>query len=145
MKKVKRIVLGLWIAMTVVVLALVFVFFAISKGIIGYLPDTSELENPEYQYASQVISADGEVMGTFSLRENRILLKFEEIPEHLINALVATEDVRFYEHSGIDSKSLMRVAFKSILMPFLWRVCRMSFLPTKYWSSVSEWQILWDL
>ena len=116
MKKVKRIVLGLWIAMAVVVLALVFVFFAISKGIIGYLPDTSELENPEYQYASQVISADGEVMGTFSLRENRILLKFEEIPEHLINALVATEDVRFYEHSGIDSKSLMRVAFKSILM-----------------------------
>ena len=117
MKKTKRVLLVLWCLLAIGVFAVVFLFFAISRGWVGYVPDTSELENPQYKYASQIISADGKEMGTWSYsKENRVRVEFDDIPSHLIEALVATEDVRFYEHSGIDGKSLLRVIVKSVIL-----------------------------
>ena len=116
MKKIKDTLIVMWSILAAVMFAIVFLFVSIIKGWSGYLPDTSELENPEYLYASQLITADGKEMGTWSLRENRIRVEFKDIPQNLIDALVATEDVRYYEHSGIDAQSLLRVGFKSILL-----------------------------
>ena len=117
MKKTKRVLVVLWCLLAMGVFAVAFLFYAISRGWAGYVPDTSELENPQYKYASQVISADGKEMGTWSYsKENRVRVEFDDIPSHLIEALVATEDVRFYDHSGIDGKSLLRVIVKSVIL-----------------------------
>lgn len=107
----------LWSLLILGFLAVASLFFAISRGWLGYVPDTSELENPQYKYASQIISADGKEMGTWSYsKENRVRVEFEDIPQYLIEALIATEDVRYYDHSGIDGKSLLRVIVKSVIL-----------------------------
>lgn len=117
MKKLKKVLVVMWIIVVVAILAIAFLFFSISRGWTGYVPDTSQIENPQYKYASQVISADGVEMGTWSMeKENRVRVEFKDIPRSLINALIATEDVRYYDHSGIDAPSLMRVIVKSILL-----------------------------
>ena len=117
MKKTKRVLVAMWSLLAIAVLAVVLLFYAISHGWVGYVPDISELENPQYKYASQIISADGKEMGTWSYsKENRVRVEFDSIPKHLVNALVATEDVRFYEHSGIDGNSLLRVIIKSLIL-----------------------------
>ena len=115
---IKRILIGLWVFIGVVVLGVTSLFVAISNGWIGYLPDTSELENPNYKFASQVLSSDGKEMGTWSYsKENRVFVDYKDISPYLIDALIATEDVRFHDHSGIDAKSLLRAIIKSgILM-----------------------------
>ena len=76
------------------------------------MPPIEELENPISKYASQVISSDNVLLGTWSLNENRLFASREEIAPSLLQALVATEDKRFYEHSGIDIKSLARAIVK---------------------------------
>lgn len=78
-------------------------FLFTSWGIFGSMPSFEELENPESNLATEIISADGVVIGKF-FNENRTPVKYEDLPKHLVNALVATEDERFYEHSGIDGK-----------------------------------------
>lgn len=85
---------------------LLFFLFA-SWGLFGSMPSFEELENPESNLATEIISADGVVIGKF-FNENRTPVKYEDLPKHLVNALVATEDERFYEHSGIDGKGTMR-------------------------------------
>lgn len=86
----------------------VFLFFlAASWGIFGSLPDETSLENPEKDLATQVFSVDGKVIGKF-FKENRTPVSFEDLPDHLVNALIATEDVRFYDHSGIDARGTVR-------------------------------------
>lgn len=91
------------------VLLLVATLLAMSAGIIGYVPDIEELENPQNKFATEIISADNEVLGTFySGRDNRLRTTYDELSPNLINALLATEDIRFYKHSGIDSKALIR-------------------------------------
>lgn len=110
---IKKIIIALWALLVCGILSVVFVFYAIAKGWIGYMPDMSELENPSYKYAAQVISADGKVMGTWSYsKENRTLVEYNEISPNLIKALIATEDERFIEHSGIDARALMRAIIK---------------------------------
>ena len=110
---IKKIIIALWALLLCGILSVIFVFYAISKGWIGYMPDMSELENPSYKYAAQVISADGKVMGTWSYsKENRTLVEYNEISPNLIKALIATEDERFIEHSGIDARALMRAIIK---------------------------------
>ena len=79
------------------------------------IPSFSELENPESKLATQVLAEDGEILTTFHI-ENRSFVSYEELSPNLVNAAVATEDVRFYKHSGIDFKSLGRVAFKTLLL-----------------------------
>ena len=114
----KKILVFLWASMFAVVLLVAGLFFAISQGWIGYLPDINELQNPSYKFASQIISADGKTLGTWSYsKENRVFVDYKDISPNLIKALIATEDVRFANHSGIDAKSLMRAIVKSgILM-----------------------------
>ena len=92
-------------------IALFFVFLLASLGVFGKLPTFEELENPENNLATEVISIDGETLGKY-YRENRTPVKFTELPENLIHALIATEDERFYEHSGIDFQGTARAAIK---------------------------------
>lgn len=88
----------------------ILLFVCANFGLFGKMPSVQELENPEADLASEIISADGLLMGKF-YRENRSEVKYQEISPNAINALIATEDERFYEHSGIDAQALARVAF----------------------------------
>lgn len=81
----------------------------------GFMPDFARLENPQSNLASELITEDGELLGKYFI-ENRSYVDFEELAPHLVEALVTTEDVRYYRHSGIDLRSLMRVAVKSVLL-----------------------------
>ena len=83
-------------------------------GWIGFMPSFEQLENPKSNQATEVLSDDGQILGFIGI-ENRSNVTFDEISPNLINALVATEDVRFYKHSGIDSRSLFRVLFKTLI------------------------------
>lgn len=113
----KKFVCFLWSAIVVAVLAAALMFTAIWKGWIGYMPDMEELQNPIDRYATQVYSADGKVIGTWNMnKENRIHVGFNKMSTHLVEALVATEDVRFYDHSGVDFIALMRAIVKRGLL-----------------------------
>ncbi|MFT4576339.1 MAG: penicillin-binding protein 1A, partial [Polaribacter sp.] len=92
-------------------LLIVLLFILASWGAFGALPTFEELENPESNLATEIISSDGKTLGTYA-RENRKPIKFKELPDNLVNALIATEDVRFYEHSGIDFRGLARAISK---------------------------------
>lgn len=93
----------------------VFVFFwLISAGKLGFMPTFEELENPNNRFASEVYFADGPVMNKYFEKENRKYTEYREIPQSVIDALIATEDVRFYDHSGVDIRGLFRV-LKGIL------------------------------
>ena len=94
--------------------ALIF-FLVLLTGIFARIPSFEELENPDNKLATQVIAEDGEVLATFHI-ENRSYVSYDELPDNLVNAAVATEDERFYKHSGIDLKGLARVAVKTLLM-----------------------------
>jgi penicillin-binding protein 1A len=95
---------------------LLIIFILISKGRLGYMPDFEELENPNINLATQVISEDGVVLGSFYYKnQNRTFVDYEDLPRHLIDALIATEDIRFYKHAGIDARGLARVLFRTIL------------------------------
>lgn len=100
----------LWSLFLFGILSIVMIFLLASNGFFGEMPSFEELENPESNLATEVISADGVTIGKF-YRENRTPVKFKEIPENLIDALVATEDERFYDHSGIDARGTLRALF----------------------------------
>lgn len=113
----KKIIYILWSLLFLSVLAAVVVFTAIAKGWIGYMPPVEELENPTYKFATEIISSDGKTLGTWSLsKENRVFVGYEELSPNLVNALIATEDIRFAEHSGIDAKALFRAIIKRGLL-----------------------------
>ena len=108
-----------WISFAAFWVFLVLFFTMLSLGWLGFMPSFEELENPRSNLASEVWSADGEVLGYIGI-ENRSSLTYSEITDggknmNLINALVATEDVRFYDHAGIDARSLARVFFKTLV------------------------------
>ena len=110
----KKFIIGLWTAFALGLLAIFLYFFSVTKGWVGYVPDMSEIADPEYKFASQVFTADGVSMGTWSLsKENRVFVEYDSISPDLVRALIATEDVRFKEHSGIDAKSLVRAVVKT--------------------------------
>lgn len=109
----KRLMIFLWGLFFLSILALGGIFYLIDQGQIGYVPDIEELENPVDKYATQVFSSDGALLGTWSYsRSNRVFASYDELPPYLVQALIATEDERFYEHSGIDFKALFRAVFK---------------------------------
>ena len=97
-----------WICYFSVIGLLALFFLLISLGWIGYMPSFTELENPDANLATEVISADGELLGTYYL-ENRSNCKYKDLSQPLKDALIATEDSRFYKHSGVDAKALFRV------------------------------------
>ncbi len=115
---IRKVVKILWIFIALISLVCVFIFFSIAKGWIGYMPPVEDLENPNYKFATEVFSDDGKVLGTYSYsKENRVFVGYNDLSPNIINALIATEDVRFTEHSGIDAYALTRAVVKrGILM-----------------------------
>ena len=115
---IRNVVKILWIFIALISLVCVFIFFSIAKGWIGYMPPVEDLENPNYKFATEVFSEDGKVLGTYSYsKENRVFVGYNDLSPNIINALIATEDVRFAEHSGIDAYALTRAVVKrGILM-----------------------------
>ncbi len=100
-----------WGLFGVGILSIVLIFVFIWIGWIGYLPPIDELQNPINKYATEIYSSDLQVLGQFSKsKNNRVKTEYNQISENVINALVATEDVRFYDHSGIDGIALARAA-----------------------------------
>lgn len=97
----------LWFLFIFPIILLFILFFCISQGYLGYMPSFNEMENPKNNLASEVISSDGVILGTY-FKENRSNAKFENLSPYLIKALVATEDVRFYSHSGVDARAIGR-------------------------------------
>ncbi|MEG1616195.1 MAG: transglycosylase domain-containing protein [Bacteroidales bacterium] len=92
-------------------------FVLIAKGKIGYMPPIEELENPKNKYATVVYSADNVELGRFTQsKENRVFSTYNQLSPHLVQALIATEDIRFSEHSGIDVKALFRAVVKTVIM-----------------------------
>ena len=112
----KKIFIVLWSLYGIIILIFIFGIIGIKNGWIGYMPPLDELQSPISKYASQIISADGKVLGTWSRNENRVFVPYDSISPHVFEALVATEDVRFYDHSGIDARALGRAIVKRGLM-----------------------------
>jgi penicillin-binding protein 1A len=98
-----------------VALFVILLFALLSVGGLGFMPSFEELENPHSNLATEIYSSDNVLLGSF-FQENRSRVEFEDISPNVINALVATEDVRFYNHSGIDARGLGRVLFRTILL-----------------------------
>lgn len=100
---------GLFAAGVVVVVA---VFWMITKGWLGYLPPLEELQNPKNKYASEVFSADMQSLGRYYRQANRVGVQYSDLSPELVEALIATEDARFYNHTGVDFKAFMRAVLK---------------------------------
>ncbi len=114
-KIVKWVIRIMWAGLIFGFLFIFIVIGLIASGNLGFIPPFDELENPKSSLASEVISSDGQVLGKYYV-ENRTIVHFDSLSPNIINALLATEDIRFYKHSGIDMRSLARVLVKSILL-----------------------------
>ena len=113
----KKFIHILWLVLGLLVGTTTLLFFLIWFGVVGYSPDIENLQNPISKSASLVYSEDGKVLGTYNAEKaNRIPVSFSKLSPHLVHALVATEDVRFYEHSGIDFIALGRAIVKRGLL-----------------------------
>ncbi len=113
----KLFVYFLWTLLVVVVLIVGGAYYAIDKGWIGYMPPIEDLQNPINRFATQIYSADGKIIGTWNYnRENRVMVDYTKLSPSLVRALVATEDVRFYDHCGIDFYALGRAVVKRGLL-----------------------------
>ena len=107
----------LWTLIILFVLGAGVAFYAINEGWIGYMPPIEDLQNPINRFATQIYSSDGKLIGTWNYnRENRVMVDYTKLSPHLVHALVATEDARFYEHSGVDFYALGRAVIKRGLM-----------------------------
>ena len=104
-RKFIRLFWGLFIF---VVVGGLILFYGAASGLYGPMPDLQELENPKTNLATQIISADGAILGKYYFDDNRTPIDFDEIPTHMVDALISTEDERFYEHSGIDWRGTLR-------------------------------------
>ena len=109
--KYHKFVRFIWVGFGAAVLGVVGIFGAASAGLLGTMPDFRQLENPKTNLATQIISADNTVLGKFYFNDNRTPISYDEIPKSMIDALIATEDERFYSHSGIDFRGTARALF----------------------------------
>ena len=110
----KKIIYALWGSLGAFICVSFCIFTAIYNGAIGYMPPVEELENPINKYASQIISSDGKLLGQISYaKDNRIYVTYNELSSDLVKALIATEDIRFAQHSGIDLKGFLRAVIKT--------------------------------
>ncbi len=114
-KKYRIYLAVLWSLFLLPLTVLILIFSLIFTGRMGFMPGFEDLENPQNNLASQVYSADGEMMGHFYL-QNRTYVDFYQLSDNIVNALLATEDIRFRRHAGIDARGLARVFVKSILL-----------------------------
>ncbi len=104
----KRFVLWFWGIILLGIVTVIMIFVGISNGWIGYLPPLDELQNPKNQFASEIYSSDMKSLGRYYINENRVGVAYTDLSEDLVKALVATEDIRFYTHTGVDGKSFLR-------------------------------------
>ena len=107
-KKFRFYFYGFWVLFFSGIIIFSGIFYAASLGYLGEMPDFRQLENPNTNLATQIISSDNKVLGKFHFGENRIPIQFDDLPKNLIDALISTEDERFYSHSGIDFKGTLR-------------------------------------
>jgi len=104
----KKFILYFWIAYIVSIILVTLFFVGVALGVFGSMPTFEELENPKSSLATEILSEDGKLLGKYYF-ENRTNTHFQELSPNVINALIATEDARFYEHSGIDFRAIFRV------------------------------------
>lgn len=110
-KKYKRFFVIFWSLFVIGILSVFLMFYLISEGKLGFMPSFEELENPNNNFASEVYSEDGALISKYYIgSENRRYTEYKDIPQNVLDALIATEDARFYDHSGIDVRGLFRVA-----------------------------------
>lgn len=107
----------LWWAFGIMTVIVIVFFILVYNGIIGYMPPVEELRNPQDKFASTILTADGVEMGRYFRNSgNRVYADLDEISPNVVNALIATEDARFLDHSGIDARAITRAVVKTILM-----------------------------
>ena len=111
LNKKKIIITLFWLILIFGLTSFVGVFVLASKGFFGQMPDLQQLENPKTNLATQIITSDNIIIGKYYFKDNRTPISFEELPQNLIDALIATEDERFYSHSGVDWKSTLRAIY----------------------------------
>ena len=107
-KKYWKLFVIFWSAILLCLAGAFLFFWLIAEGKLGFMPTFEELENPNNRFASEVYFEDGPVMNKYFEKENRKYTEYKEIPQTVIDALIATEDVRFYDHSGVDVRGLFR-------------------------------------
>ncbi len=110
---VKRTLRILWISYLTGLFLIILLFFITSRGWLGFMPSFEELENPKSNLASEIYSADGVLLGNYFI-ENRSNVHYFDLPENLIQALLATEDIRFRNHAGVDLKGTIAGVFSTI-------------------------------
>jgi len=103
-----------WVIYSLILLSIVLLFTFLSLGWLGFMPSFEELENPKSNLASEIITSDQQILGKYYI-ENRSNVHYKELSPSLINALIATEDARFEKHSGVDTRSILRVLGKTII------------------------------
>ena len=96
-----------WLTYAIICVVVVSIFLLAGIGLFGTMPSFEQLENPQTNLATEIIAKDGETLGKY-FKQNRTPVEFEKLPDHLVNALVATEDERYYGHSGIDARGTLR-------------------------------------
>src|SRR5690606_17244993 len=100
-----------WWTFTGGILFVILIFLLV--GLFGELPDHTVLENPKTNLATEIISSDGKTLGKFYFDDNRTPVSYEDLPQNLVDALIATEDARFQNHSGVDAIGTLRADRKS--------------------------------
>ena len=113
--KTTKYLIILWTLYVIPVVLFIVIMVLIGNGKMGFMPDFTQLENPQTNLASELITEDSELLGKYFV-ENRTFVNFDDLAPHLIDALIATEDVRHYRHSGVDMRSLSRVLVYSVLL-----------------------------
>ena len=108
----KKFLVYFWSLFAAGVVVVVVLFWMITKGWLGYLPPLEELQNPKNKYASEVFSADMQSLGRYYRQANRVGVQYSDLSPELVEALIATEDARFYNHTGVDFKAFMRAVLK---------------------------------
>ena len=111
-KILKKVLIWFWSIFALGLMSVILIFWLITNGVLGYLPPLDELQNPRNKFATEIISSDMQLLGRYYRQENRVGVNYEDISPNMINALIATEDARYYSHTGIDFKSLIRAIAK---------------------------------
>lgn len=100
-----------WRLFLIGIASIILIFLMASWGVFGAMPDYTILENPKTNLATEIISSDGETLGKFYFNDNRTPVEYKELPQNLVDALIATEDIRYREHAGIDARGTLRAFF----------------------------------
>ena len=107
----KKFIWAFWLLFFTLLLSVVSIFGVAALGYMGPMPPLEQLENPKTNLATQIISSDGVVLGKFYFNDNRTPITYDELPQNIVQALIATEDERYYDHAGIDWRGTLRALF----------------------------------